>query len=863
MNSSLKTHLQEVSIINTSKQRVKLGKYVFILTLSVFILSGCCSQKTRLTFGTSPIVTDKGSYIYIESAIDSNMVLSIEKKNADDAVVGSNLVWRERDGSNAQLWKSSPTYLYSAEGTTTTMKKNKSITLESARKIDMVIDIAGSGTDLNLTLQRKEAKESQAWSVRASCTSDDIWILSPFTHNSFALMVDATKTALTETHSPIFGSYNKIKKNGREQMHVRFVSAKARDVPITTVKHNIVQEKFYKISSRLTNEPNLVVHVDKDLLVERSNVVLSNSEGFRKSEYWKTINAGDGFFYFESLLEKGKVLERSSDLIDGSSNVRLANLNNEPNQKWKPRLIETKKWVGQTQEVESFIILVNGKDEMVLDVAGNETSDGTNVQVKQYVGSSGQRFKFTDSTELVEEEIEKERIANILVIDTSKVYVIRVKHSGKALDCREGVYQWDMHGGTIQQWKFSYAGNQEYYIKNVSANKYMSIDNASNLVGAKVLLKEKTGGREQRFELLYQDTNWRIKNVDSGLSLDVLGGIAQLDNEQPIVQNRGHGTDSQRFEIFPAKDVEFYKERDPQITFFNEAGYVARYYIYYNGKLRHETSDVSLGFKKSFTVPARALNLEIVGKASTLDDWKTIFDKNIILYGEDYCIKTFGTVFSPEYNNDCERWNPFADSEVNVTNLSGEKIYVGWSNEPIWGLTNMTAGILTGLIIDQTQNFNASYYKLIAVAAATDTELPREAYKLFQKASIKIENDNTETVLEHSPLGTLLNFIDVWTGAKEFAAKLILETAEQTDEYKAKNINYNPIIAIGDAVGAETKTIMAVNQSLTKFWIVDTSIDDSWIITPAEIYKAKHGTLRQKDKTDPRTKPNVAPKISN
>ncbi|MBW2937762.1 RICIN domain-containing protein [Aureisphaera sp. CAU 1614] len=462
--------------------------------------------------------------------------------------------------------------------------------------------------------------------------------------------------------------------------------------------------------------------------------------------------------------------------------------------------------------------------------------------------------------EPIEAKLERERIANIPVIDTSKVYIIRVKHSGKALDYGGHVYQWTMHGGRVQQWKISYAGNQEYYLKNIHLNQYMTINDGSTEYGASVVLANKTGGAEQRFKLINNLTDWRIINVKSGLTLDLSGGTVQLNDGQPIVQYQWHTGDNQKFEIFPAVDVEFYKERNPTIKFYNESGYLAQYKVYYNNSLRHSTNDVALWGDRSFEIPARAKNIRIIGTGTGIG---SVFDLNIILYGEDYCIKTYGSIFKSYYNNDCEPWNPFADSTVHVTNLSGEKIYVGWSNEPIWGLTNMTAGVLTGLIIDNMQNLNANYYKLIAVASATDLALPKEAYELFQDAAIEIENDNFKPIIEHSPLGTLLNFIDIYSGAKEFALKLIGETIEQTDEYKAKYINYNPILAIGDMAGAETKTIMAVNESLTKFWVVDTGIDDSWIITPTEVYKSKYGTLRVKDENDPRTQSQVAPNISN
>ena len=100
-------------------------------------------------------------------------------------------------------------------------------------------------------------------------------------------------------------------------------------------------------------------------------------------------------------------------------------------------------------------------------------------------------------------------------------------------------------------------------------------------------------------------------------------------------------------------------KQDGYVTFFNEAGYVARYTLTYtlNGQTKkHETGNIALGNKRRYTIPADATNIKVKGEGQTglvWEPWKTTFEKS---YSSPptVCFKSYGTTLSQKWNNNCE-----------------------------------------------------------------------------------------------------------------------------------------------------------------------------------------------------------------
>lgn len=92
---------------------------------------------------------------------------------------------------------------------------------------------------------------------------------------------------------------------------------------------------------------------------------------------------------------------------------------------------------------------------------------------------------------------------------------------------------------------------------------------------------------------------------------------------------------------------------DGEVTFFCEAGYVAKFYLDYtlNGQRKSfNTGDLSLGFWRTFPIPADAQNIEVRGVMLAAGE-KQIF-RETLQRPNFKSYKVYGTVFNPAWNND-------------------------------------------------------------------------------------------------------------------------------------------------------------------------------------------------------------------
>ncbi|MCB0664032.1 MAG: hypothetical protein KDC24_14900, partial [Saprospiraceae bacterium] len=170
------------------------------------------------------------------------MVLTIDEENAGDINQGSKVVWKEKNGSNLQLWRSFKTFLISDDPNAKTNNRHKSISFESAGKSEMVLayEGIGNGTDLRLVIEKKEPKNSQAWKFKAPCAADDHWGMTPYLHLSNVLLINSQKAEIKESHVPTFGNYNQTKGNDISSLLIKFENGEPNQKQIKTVKHNIV-----------------------------------------------------------------------------------------------------------------------------------------------------------------------------------------------------------------------------------------------------------------------------------------------------------------------------------------------------------------------------------------------------------------------------------------------------------------------------------------------------------------------------------------------------------------------------------------------------------------------------------------------
>lgn len=178
----------------------------------------------------------------------------------------------------------------------------------------------------------------------------------------------------------------------------------------------------------------------------------------------------------------------------------------------------------------------NKAAQLVLDVAGNGTSNGTKVDVWGKNGSLAQRFGLASE--------------NLI----SNGYYIAQSALGKVLDIAGGstsghanVQTYSSNGSNAQKYLIEWTGSG-YRIKNVNSGLVLDVADASKADGANVQQWDDNGLGCQRWTASIADGGYVVFiNVNSGKALDVLGGN-KADGAN-VDQYRANGTDAQKWHL--------------------------------------------------------------------------------------------------------------------------------------------------------------------------------------------------------------------------------------------------------------------------------------------------------------------------
>lgn len=137
----------------------------------------------------------------------------------------------------------------------------------------------------------------------------------------------------------------------------------------------------------------------------------------------------------------------------------------------------------------------------------------------------------------------------------NKVYHIKVKHSGKYLDVHNwskanggNIVQWDLHGGTNQQFRFKHAEGDYYYIQSVYSKKYLHVHGASTANDGNITQWAYTDVPHMQFKFKYAEDGYYYYVVKhSGKYLQIADG--SKSNGASLVQHSSSGGAHQQFKI--------------------------------------------------------------------------------------------------------------------------------------------------------------------------------------------------------------------------------------------------------------------------------------------------------------------------
>lgn len=144
------------------------------------------------------------------------------------------------------------------------------------------------------------------------------------------------------------------------------------------------------------------------------------------------------------------------------------------------------------------------------------------------------------------------------------------RNSGKALDVIDfsvesgaNVFQWALHGGTNQQWKFTYVGNGYYKIINKNSNMLLSSIND----GTDIVQLSDNGEQYQQWMLIKLSNGYyNIVNRSSGKYLDVLNFSTADGGDVIQWQDNGGGYNQQWYITGQTGNITYTLVQDPNPT---------------------------------------------------------------------------------------------------------------------------------------------------------------------------------------------------------------------------------------------------------------------------------------------------------
>ncbi len=231
-----------------------------------------------------------------------------------------------------------------------------------------------------------------------------------------------------------------------------------------------------------------------------TNVQLYQSNG-SDAQKWRFYPTGDG--YYTILNKCGHYLDVTGGSTKNNANVQVYAYNGTNAQRWK--LIAAKQdYVNIADSL--YTIKAQVGNDMMLDVSGSGTTDGTNIQVYQGNNSIAQKFKVQSTGD--------------------GWFKISNPFSGKCLDVQGGstksgtnVQLYTYNGSNAQKWRFYQEGDC-FFIKN-KLGCYLDVDGGKNKNGTNVLVYTKNGTPAQKWKI--QETSAIVANMSSF----TLNGVGQ------------------------------------------------------------------------------------------------------------------------------------------------------------------------------------------------------------------------------------------------------------------------------------------------------------------------------------------------
>lgn len=332
-------------------------------------------------------------------------------------------------------------------------------------------------------------------------------------------------------------------------------------------KIDYLHNGFYRLTAMHSNKSLEVANSSKD---EGATVQQWDSNDL-PNQQWVFKATGNGFFKIENR-NSGKVLDVYGLSMDNGAAVKQYSYGGGLNQQWGLEKITSFNYSNAMYVGGSFngwnlgsaqmalrdsvwlisgVTINAGAQELKFANSNNwSASDWGNASGLSGTASlttgGGANISFTApqtgsyTISFNEQTLAYSIVAETVAPDTlaNGIYVIKARHSGKALDVVGGstgngalIHQWEAYDNfPSQEWQVTSLGNGYYSIKNINSNKALDVQGGSTDEGAAIHQWDAyTNFPSQEWKITATDNGfYKIENHNSNKALDVYG--ASTDN---------------------------------------------------------------------------------------------------------------------------------------------------------------------------------------------------------------------------------------------------------------------------------------------------------------------------------------------
>ena len=427
-----------------------------------------------------------GEY-YIQSSFSGKMVIDIENGNLEN---GANIQLSENDGTDAQKWII----------TYNSVTDDYNIINDVSSK---ALDVTGASLENGANIQLWNANQScaQRWKL-ISTEKDELKILSSCSGKA----IDVTG-----------GSF----VNGSNlQMWIDngTVAQKWKMMPVDTVSDGV-----YGLYSSIDTQKVIDITGGINTAIKGTNIQIWNRNG-TGAQRWYIERDADGYYTITNL-HSNKRIDVAGGQSENGTNIQIWDKNDSCAQKW--RILKN----------EDVYTLISACSQKVIDVYGASTSNGTNIQLYSPNNTVAQKWHLWPAEKIVEKEY---TIATAL----SEAKVLDLANNDDSNGTNIQIYNSNLT--SAQKWRIRYDSKTDSYeVINTGNNKALDVAGAGKENETNIQLWKRNDTCAQRWIIADVGGGYSFYSLCSGLVMDVKAG--EVPNGANVQLFQHNGTNAQKW----------------------------------------------------------------------------------------------------------------------------------------------------------------------------------------------------------------------------------------------------------------------------------------------------------------------------